>query len=116
MVVFLLPFVVMSAILYQQAIVETRQSIEQSSIEKLGATAEMIDERNVELETIATNIAYNKRLTPYMINHPFYQIDAINELKNYQSNNSFIEDLFIHYLNDRNIYSSRGLYSTEYFF
>ncbi|OAK67583.1 helix-turn-helix domain-containing protein [Lederbergia galactosidilytica] len=112
--VFLIPFVFMSLFLYYNSVSSLRGEIEQSNLNKLEQVENMTNERMKELSNTATRIAYDPRLTPYMLKHGYYGGEAQNELKKYKDNSSIIHELFV-YFHDQGkfIYSSNGLYTFE---
>ncbi|SFL69328.1 AraC-type DNA-binding protein [Gracilibacillus orientalis] len=111
LVVFLVPFIVMSSIIYLSSVSNLKEEIEQSNLSKLEQVATLTNERVSELETIANRIAYDPRLTPYMLNHEYYGLEAIDELKKYKANSSIIEEILIYYHGNDLIYSSEGSYT-----
>ncbi|WP_257348921.1 helix-turn-helix domain-containing protein [Pseudalkalibacillus decolorationis] len=113
LLVFLIPFIIMSAIIYHNSVYSLRQEIEQSNINKLKQVKDMTDGRMKELKTLAARIAYDSRLTPYMMSHGYYGGEAINELKKFKANSSIIEELFVYYYGEDIIYSSSGSYSLD---
>ncbi|KRG08757.1 hypothetical protein ACA29_24725 [Lederbergia galactosidilytica] len=92
--VFLIPFVFMSLFLYYNSVSSLRGEIEQSNLNKLEQVENMTNERMKELSNTATRIAYDPRLTPYMLKHGYYGGEAQNELKKYKDNSSIIHELF----------------------
>src|SRR5690625_859439 len=111
--VFLIPFMLMSIIVYHHNVNGLRKEIEQSNIMKLKQAENITSERLRELEGITARISLDFRLTPYMIDHDFYGIQAINELKKYKANHSMIKELFIYYSGGNKVYSSSGRYSLD---
>ncbi|WP_163536234.1 helix-turn-helix domain-containing protein [Gracilibacillus sp. YIM 98692] len=113
LLVFLVPFIIMSSIIYLNSVSNLKEEIEQSNISKLEQVATITNERVSELETIANRIAYDPRLTPYMVSHEYYGSEAIAELRKYKANSSIIEEIFIYYHGNNRIYSSDGSYSAS---
>lgn len=112
LLVFLIPFVFMSVFIYYNSVSGLREEIEQSNINKLEQVESMTNERIKELDKIASSIAYDPRLTPYMMKHGYYGKEAQDELRKYKENSSIIQELFVYfYSQDQSIYSSNGLYS-----
>nr|WP_276282949.1 AraC family transcriptional regulator [Virgibacillus indicus] len=85
-----------------------REEIVQSNTEKIEQVMDFSDSRMQELENIATRISLDHRLTPYMISHPYYSKEAIEELKSYKVNSSFIDGLYLYYHEGDQVYSPRG--------
>ncbi|MBR7795776.1 helix-turn-helix domain-containing protein [Agaribacter marinus] len=111
--IFLVPFLLMSMIIYYNSVSSLRKEIEQSNINKLEQVENITNERMKELETLAARISYDPRLTPYMFSHNYYGGEAIDELNKYKANSSIIEELFIYYHNAETIYSTHGSYSID---
>src|SRR5699024_2781633 len=113
LIIFLLPFLLMSFIIYKNTVTELRKEIEQSNINKLEQVVDMTNNRLEELENIAAMISFDLRLTPYMMEDDYYRKQAIQELKKYRSNSSIIEDIFVYYpdVDNELLYYSSGIYS-----
>ncbi|WP_066186879.1 helix-turn-helix domain-containing protein [Gracilibacillus timonensis] len=112
-IMFFIPFVVMCSIIYLNSVSDLKEEIEQSNIGKLEQVATITDERMQELDMIANRIAYDPRLTPYMVRHQYYSSEAINELRKYKANSSIIDELMIYYHGTDAIYSSKGSSSLQ---
>lgn len=113
LLVFLVPFTVMSIVIYLNAVSSLREEIEHSNIYNLEQVRNLTDERLTELKTLSARISFDPRLTPYMVNHGYYSGEAIEELKKYKANSAIIEELFIYYYNAETLYSTNGSYSIE---
>ncbi|MEK4660320.1 helix-turn-helix domain-containing protein [Priestia sp. FSL H7-0729] len=106
--IFLIPLTGVTIFIYENAVKGLRVEIEQSNVNQLNQVKITIDNRMNELQEIAGRIAYDKHLTPYMVNHPYYSLEAIQALANYKAS-SIAEDLLLYFHNDSHIYSHRGL-------
>lgn len=106
---FLVPLTGVTIFVYENAVKGLRMEIEQSNVNQLNQVKSTIDDRMNELQEIAGRIAYDKHLTPYMVRHPYYSLEAIQALANYKASSSIAEDLFLYFHEDSNIYSYRGL-------
>ncbi|MFC4386639.1 helix-turn-helix domain-containing protein [Gracilibacillus marinus] len=115
LIVFFVPFVIMSSIIYLNSVSNLKEEIEQSNVTKLEQVASITNERMNELEFLSTRIAHDPRLTPYMIRHPYYGLEAVSELKKYKANSSLIDELLIYYHHSNTIYSSGGSFSIQAF-
>lgn len=111
--IFLIPLTAVTIIIYENAINGLRSEIEQSNVNQLNQVKMTIDDRMSELQKIAGKIAYDEKLTPYMVRHPFYRMEAIRTLSNYTTNSSILEDLLLYFHDDSMIYSPRGLASLD---
>ncbi|NOV03994.1 helix-turn-helix domain-containing protein [Paenibacillus planticolens] len=106
---FLVPLTGVTVIIYENAINDLRREIEQTNVNQLSQVKSTIDERMNELQQITSRIAYDKQLSSYMVHRPYYEMEAIDALGNYKANSSILEDLFLYFHQDENIYSYRGL-------
>lgn len=106
---FLIPLTAVTIFVYENAVKGLRVEIEQSNVNQLNQVKNTIDTRMVELQEISGRIAYDRHLTPYMVRHPYYSLEAIQVLANYKASSSIAEDLFLYFHDDSNIYSYRGL-------
>jgi AraC-like DNA-binding protein len=106
---FLIPLTGVTIFIYENAINDLRREIEQTNVNQLIQVKLSIDERMSELQQITSRIAYDKHLSSYMVHHPYFEMEAIDALGNYKVNSSILEDLFLYFHNDENIYSYRGL-------
>ncbi|NGP43916.1 AraC family transcriptional regulator [Bacillaceae bacterium SIJ1] len=116
LVIFLVPFLVMGSSLYKQSVIELKSTIENSNVDKLKQLQMFVDSRVEELREISTQIAYDQRLTPYMVNHSYYGLEAREELEKYRVNSSMIKEIFLYYPNQNKIFSSKGMNSLDVFF
>ncbi|NOJ72272.1 helix-turn-helix domain-containing protein [Paenibacillus alvei] len=114
--IFLIPLVVLTIFIYQNAVNNLRSEIEQSNVNQLNQVKLNIDSRMTELRDIASRIAYDEQLTPYMIRHPYYSRDAISALGKYKANSSILEELFLYYRNTQAIYSPKGMTNVNVLF
>lgn len=107
--IFLIPLTLVTLLVYESAVKSLRIEIEQSNVNQLNQVKTTIDERMAELLDIASKIAYDQKLTPYMVHHPLYSADAIQTLDQYKANSSILEDLFLYYHNDSVVYTPAGM-------
>ncbi|MBD8836541.1 MULTISPECIES: helix-turn-helix domain-containing protein [unclassified Paenibacillus] len=107
--IFLIPLTGVTIFIYENAVKGLRVEIEQANVNQLNQVKSTIDNRMNELQEIAGRIAYDKHLTPYMVQHPYYSLEAIQALANYKASSSIAEDLLLYFHNDSHIYSHRGL-------
>ncbi|WP_341480048.1 helix-turn-helix domain-containing protein [Paenibacillus dendrobii] len=113
--ILLIPLVLMTLFIYQNAVTNLRSEIEQSRLAQLNQTKVIIDGRMKELSEIASRISYDKRLTPYRVHDPIYAGDAIQALDQYKSTSSIIGELYLYLHKDDKIYSSKGLNNFDVF-
>jgi len=112
---FFIPLVTMSVIIYLNSVGSLREGIEQSNLDKLNQVKNITDERMKELGKLAARISYDSRLTPFMVSDGFNGKEAIDELNKYKANSSIINDLILNYRGDDHVYSSEGSYSLKTF-
>lgn len=111
--IFLIPLTGVTIFVYDSAVKDLRSEIEQSNINQLNQVKTTIDSRMEELQEIAGRIAYDRRLTPYMVRDSYHRVEAIQTLNNYKANSSIIEDIFLYFHDDPVIYSHRGLTNVD---
>lgn len=109
LLIFLIPLILITVLVYQSAVKSLRTEIEQSNVNQLNQVRMTIDGRMKELSDIAARISYDNNLTSYMVKHPYYSREAINTLAQYRANSSIIDELFLYFHKDSMIYSSQGL-------
>lgn len=107
--IFLIPLTGVTIFVYENAVKGLRVEIEQSNVNQLNQVKSTIDNRMKELQELAGRIAYDRHLTPYMVRHPYYGLEAIQTLANYKASSNITEDLLLYFHGDSNIYSYRGL-------
>lgn len=107
--IFLIPLTLVTLLIYENAVNALRKEIEQTNFNQLNQAKITIDERMSELQHIASRIAYDQKLSAYMVHDPYYSMEAIETLGNYKANSGILEDLFLYFHNDNQIYSYRGL-------
>lgn len=107
--IFLVPLIIVTVTVYINSVNTLRSEIEQSNFNQLTQVKMTIDERITELQQTAALIAYDDKLTNYMVKDPYYSRDAIAALERYKASNPAVEDIFLYFRGDDKIYSSRGL-------
>ncbi|KOR76146.1 helix-turn-helix domain-containing protein [Paenibacillus solani] len=106
--IFLIPLVILTIIIYHNAVDTLRSEIEQTNVNQLNQAKTVIDERMKELQDIAFRIAYDEQLTHYWTHHPYYSRESIGALVKYKATSSIIDELFLFFRGDNSIYSSQG--------
>jgi len=109
LLIFWIPLIIITVLIYHSAVNSLRSEIEQSNVNQLNHVRSTIDGRMTELRDIAIRMSYDNNLTPYMVKHPYYSSEAIKTLDRYRANSSIIDDLLLYFHNDSVIYSSQGL-------
>lgn len=105
----LIPLIVLTSVIYNNSVTALREEIELANINQLKQSRNIMDTRMSELYDIASRITYDEQLTPYMVHHPYYSMEATNALRKYKASNSIISELFLYYHGDSGVYSSRGV-------
>ncbi|MFD0710527.1 helix-turn-helix domain-containing protein [Paenibacillus sp. GCM10027626] len=114
--IFFVPLAVLAFFIYQNAVNNLRSEIEQSNTNQLNQVKLTIDARMTELRDIATRIALDEQLTPFMVRHPYYTREAIQALDKYKANSAILDEIFLYFRGDHVIYSSRGLTNLDVLF
>ncbi|RPK24233.1 helix-turn-helix domain-containing protein [Paenibacillus xylanexedens] len=113
--IFLIPLVILTIIIYHNAVDTLRSEIEQTNVNQLTQAKTVIDDRMKELQDIAFRIAYDEQLTRYWTHHPYYSRESIGALVKYKATSSIIDELFLFFRGDDNIYSSQGSENLDVF-
>lgn len=111
LLVFLIPFMLMSYFFYKSSITDIRHTIEDANLAKLEQAENYTSERMQELDQLTSRIAYDPKLSPYEVTHDYYSRNAIHELQNYKENSAIVEDVLLYYHDDDRVYSSSGAHS-----
>src|SRR5690625_2658688 len=114
-IIFLIPFTMVSAIFYKTSVQNLREEIIKFNTDKVEQVKEFLDKRMKELEGIANRISLDNQLTPYMFSDPYYSKEAVKELTSYKANSAIIDELYLYYYGDDQIYSPRGSSTIETF-
>lgn len=114
-IIFLIPFITISTIFYQTSVKNLREEIIKFNTDKVEQVKAFLDTRMGELEGIANRISLDNQLTPYMFSDPYHSKQAIKELTSYKVNSAIIDELYLYYYDDDQIYSPRGSSTIETF-
>lgn len=114
--IFLVPLSGVTYFIYHNAAANLRASIEQANVNQLSQVRLSIDNQMTNLLEIAGKISYDEHLTKYMVSHPYYSRDAIAALARYKANNSILEELFLYYRGEEQIYSNLGMTDVDVIF
>lgn len=97
--------------MYQNMVVNLKQEVEDSIVNKLTLASKMVDMNMNELEQLAIKISYDPKLTKFMAErNGFSMMEAVEELSKYKASNDFADAVFLYFRGDDVIYSSDGLY------
>lgn len=111
LLIFLVPFILLTTILYYTSISSLRLQLETTNQINLEQVQSLLYERFLELENLAKHIQVNPRLTRFMLNHPYYSIEGQSEIKKIQLNSSLIKETYIYFHQDDYFYSAQGSYT-----
>lgn len=107
--IFLVPLIVVTIMIYISSANILRTEIEQANLNQLNEVKTIIDNQITELNKTAALMAYDETLTNYLVHHPYYSKDAIKTLNRYKSSNAAISEVFLYFHQDESIYSSKGV-------
>ncbi|MEF3311972.1 helix-turn-helix domain-containing protein [Paenibacillus sp. GYB004] len=114
--IFAIPFIVLSSVVYYNAVVRFKSETESSSLYKLTQVMNTFDLIARGLDNTASRISIDTRLTPFMVKSGIYkEIEAIEELGKYKANNTIVDDLALYFHGDERLYSSNGMNSLDTF-
>ncbi len=109
LLVFLLPFSIVSIIWYKTSTDSINKQIELSAQNHLLQVKAIMSANLRQLDSLTEQISKNGLLTEKMFDHPYYSFEASRELQRNKVNSNIIEDLFVFFY-DRSdqFYSSHG--------
>ncbi|NMO94445.1 helix-turn-helix domain-containing protein [Paenibacillus lemnae] len=113
--IFLIPLVILTFFIYQNAVNTLRSEIEQSNVNQLTQAKTIIDNGIKGLQETASRISYDEQLTSYRTHHPYYSLEAIDALFQYKATSSIADELFLFFRGDDQIFSSRGQENLDVF-
>lgn len=114
--IFAIPFMVLSGVVYYNAVVRFKSEIESSSLYKLTQVMNTFDLLARGLDNTASRISIDTRLTPFMVKNGIYkEIEAIEELGKYKANNTIVDELALYFHGDERLYTSSGMNSLDTF-
>ncbi|CAM3899322.1 helix-turn-helix domain-containing protein [Lederbergia lenta] len=115
MLIFIVPFSIISLIFYFNSVNSLREEIEISHINNLKNIKNIVDDRMKELNNIGALISYDPKLSPYRVSLNQFRPEAIDELKKYKENSAIIDDLYLYYFKQNEIFSTNGHMSVNTF-
>ncbi|MDF2815583.1 MAG: AraC family transcriptional regulator, partial [Paenibacillus sp.] len=114
--IFSIPFIILSAVVYYNAVVRFKSEIESSNLYKLNQVMNTFDLLARGLDNTASRISIDPKLTPFMVKNSIYkEIEAIEELGKYKTNNAIVEELALYFHGDAQLYSSMGMNTLDTF-
>lgn len=109
MLLFAIPFLIISTIWYQTSKNGLEKQISQSMTNSLERVQGSLTSQLDNLVKLSKQMPSDNRITPFMLEHDYYAKEGIDELKRYSLNSPLIEDVFLNFDNKPDIlYSSFG--------
>ncbi|MDO3411729.1 helix-turn-helix domain-containing protein [Saccharibacillus sp. CPCC 101409] len=115
MLILLIPLICLTFVLYHNTAANLRSQIEQSHLNQLTQAETIVDSNMKQLNDIASRAAYDFRLSRYRVHDPYYSLEAINALGDYKATSPIIGEMFLYFHDDKQIYSSAGMYDLDVF-
>ncbi|RKN85176.1 helix-turn-helix domain-containing protein [Paenibacillus ginsengarvi] len=114
--IFAIPFLILSVVVYYNAVVKFKSEIESSNMYKLNQVMNSFDLLAKGLDNTAARLSIDSKLTPFMVKNGTYkEIEAIEELGKYKANNAIVDELTLYFHGDTQLYTSGGLNSFDTF-
>ncbi|KAB8126364.1 AraC family transcriptional regulator [Gracilibacillus oryzae] len=107
-IIFFIPFIFISYFVSNEATTIIEEEIITSNLSKLEQVKDISDTRIKDMQSIATNIANDNKMSAFKLQQPYESKLAIQQLSKYDTNNSNIDGLFIYIDDHPYIYTSRG--------
>lgn len=109
LLVFLLPFSIISIIWYTTSKESLNNQIELSTRNYLLQVRSIFSSNFSQLDLLTREVASNPKITPKTVTHPYYVLETMKELQRYKVTNNSIEEMYLYYYEEPNIlYSSTG--------
>lgn len=109
LLVFLLPFSIVSFIWYRTSTTSINDQIDLSAKNQLIQVQSIMSGNLSQLDLITKQMTYNPSLTEKMATHPYYATEMIKELQRYKIYSNLIEELYIYFYDQPNkLYSASG--------
>lgn len=109
LLVFLLPFSVVSWIWYHTSISSINEQMELSVTNYLLQAKSIINSQLLQLDLAAKQMTTDSKLSEYMLNDPYYTVEAQQELQRYKLNQRLVQEVYVyHYSHPDTLYSSNG--------
>ncbi|MCD5001901.1 AraC family transcriptional regulator [Enterococcus saccharolyticus] len=110
LLVFLLPFSIVSIIWYKTSTDSINNQIDLSAQNHLLQVKSIMSANLRQLDYLTDQISNNPLLSEKMFEHPYYSLEASKELLRNKVNSNIIEELYVYYYNQpEKVYSSNGL-------
>lgn len=115
-IIFIIPLIVLTGILYKTWVVDLQREIEYSNLHKLNQLRDTVDMRFNELSHQANLINLDLKLSHFSMTQSTYKrYEGIDRLSIYRTNNAFTEGMYIYYKGYNSIFSGSGEVSIDNF-
>ncbi|WP_430611022.1 helix-turn-helix domain-containing protein [Enterococcus sp. DIV0876] len=116
LIVFLVPFLIISSIWYVASVKSIQQQVELSAKNQLIQLKYSLENNFIQLNYLTQKISGDYLLSLNSMSHPYYAKEGKERLQAYKMTSEFVEEIYLHY-NDREdtLYSSAGNYNIETF-
>lgn len=116
LLIFLLPFLILTGIIYYILSQHTKSQIVSDNHTTLNRVHQALDSEFTSLDKISDDLATNTDLNPYYLKDPLYATRTKNELQRYMiTNKDLVKEIFIYYAPKNILYSHAGTLSTDAF-
>ncbi|OZB95270.1 helix-turn-helix domain-containing protein [Paenibacillus sp. XY044] len=114
--IFAIPFIILSSVVYYNAVVKFKGEIEASNLYKLNQVKNTIDVLAKGLDNTASRISIDAKLTPFMVKSGNYnEIEAVDELGKYKANSTIVDETALYFHGDDRLYTSSGINAFDTF-
>lgn len=114
--IFAIPFIILSGVVYYNAVVRFKFEIEASNVSKLNQVKNTFDLLARGLDNTASRISIDSALTPFVVKSGNYkEIEAVDELGKYKANNTIVDEVALYFHGDERLYTSSGINSLDTF-
>ncbi|MFE0556609.1 helix-turn-helix domain-containing protein [Paenibacillus sp. NPDC058910] len=114
--IFAIPFIILSSVVYYNAVVRFKSEIEASNVYKLNQVKNTFDLLARGLDNTASRISIDSELTPFVVKSGKYrEIEAVDELGKYKANNTIVDEVALYFHGDERLYTSSGINSFDTF-
>lgn len=114
--IFAIPFIILSGVVYYNAVVRFKSEIEASNVYKLNQVKNTFDLLARGLDNTASRISIDSELTPFVVKSGKYkEIEVVDELGKYKANNTIVDEVALYFHGDERLYTSSGINSFDTF-
>lgn len=116
LLVFLVPFVLVSTIWYKTSGNSIQQQIQLSSKNQLLQAKAAFEEQLMQLDDLSHQIPYESSLSNDRVYHPYYGFLATEELQKFRGNSNFVQQIYLYYeKTPEKLFSTDGIISLDNF-